>query len=189
MSLRQPMHRRLVSLALLVVMGGGLVACGQTLTPASGIGAPGATAATGTLAAGTPTPNASPARPTPDAVTVTLDGSQYTSGAVVVATILNGLPTTIVATDHQSECTMVQVQRNVNGGWVVMNRCLEMTLTRMIPLAAGSATVVRLAPRAEQSTAASWPAGAYRIAFSYFTGTVGEPGAGTTVYSATFTVA
>jgi hypothetical protein len=47
---------------------------------------------------------------------------------------------------------------------------------------------VQVTPGAGQTSAKPWPAGTYRIAFSYRIGAAATPGASETVYSAQFTI-
>jgi hypothetical protein len=115
---------------------------------------------------------------TPDAsgkVTLILDKTFYTPGGTVMVTIENGLSTKIVVTDHHTDCTYVQLEQLVSGQWQPVGECKLMTPTRLVELAAGSATPQKIAlPAGSQAT------GSYRVALTY---------SNTTVYSMEFTVA
>lgn len=118
-------------------------------------------------------------------VTVTTSKQQYGPDETVEAVIANGLATRILAMDHQSDCTVVAVERRDGHTWRVENPCRLMRPTRLIPLAPGSAITQPIRPPGGPG-ASGWPPGAYRIAFAY---RQDPPGQGTTIYSPSFTVA
>lgn len=127
--------------------------------------------------------------PPTQGVVVQLDAASYGPSDTITLTVLNQLSAAIVATDHHSSCTIVQLQREVGGAWQDEGGCALGMVTRQISLAAGSATRVTVAPGAGQMSVKPWPAGTYRVSFTY---QPGPPGAttteGTTVYSVTFAV-
>ncbi|MGH2486163.1 MAG: hypothetical protein ACRDHE_09145 [Ktedonobacterales bacterium] len=196
--------RGLALSALLALTAVGLVACGQTTTgglggQSQGSHEPTATSSGGAVSSGaTPTSTgtgatSSPIAPTPGQVTVSLVGPAR--GAASVATsetinveIANGLSSTITTTDHHTDCMMVTLEQQVSGAWQPVGRCLIMAATRMIPIAGGQTVKQILTPQ-NGLTSHTWPAGTYRVAFSYSVGPeTTTPGAGATVYSATFTI-
>lgn len=124
---------------------------------------------------------------TPGHVSVTTNKPQYAPSDTVAVTISNGLASDIVAADHQSNCTVVLIQRQDGQNWQPLNPCRVMTPTRLIPFGAGSTTPVQLQPPASAADH-GWPSGTYRIAFSYRQQASFSAPA-TTVYSAQFTVA
>lgn len=124
-------------------------------------------------------------------VAVTVGASSYRSSDTITLTVLNQLGAAIVATDHHSSCTIVQLQREVGGEWQDEGGCSLGMATRQIPLAAGSSTSVTVAPGAGQMTTKPWSAGTYRVAFTYLPGPIdgtATADGSVTVYSATFTV-
>ncbi len=157
----------------------GLVGC--SVGPQPNAGGPGA------ASGATPRPSAT-AQPTsrPGQVTVAVDKTHYAPTDTITVTILNGLATTISTTDHQTNCTVVTLERLVNGAWQPVGACRLMTPTRVVPISPGTTV--------QQLGSTAWPAGTYRVAFRYFTEPDGEPGQGASpgqggvVYSATFTI-
>jgi hypothetical protein len=195
------MRRTLGLLAItLVVLALALAGCGRTSAAGQGLAGaqPGAKATTPTvpLASTQTLQKGPPATATPGsggktttggghvsagAVTVTLSSGHYGMGDAVTAFINNGLSTPISAADHQSACTMVGLQRNVNGAWQEVGECRTETVTRIMPINAGESV--------EQILGGNWPAGTYRIAFSYIGGSDDTaPSAGGNVFSVTFTI-
>jgi hypothetical protein len=153
-----------VIIALFVI---GLTACGQAREGAGTVGT----------------------TPPTQGVVVQLDATSYGPSDPITLTVLNHLSAAIVATDHHSSCTIVQLQREVGGVWQDEGGCALGMVTRQIPLAAGSATRVTVAPGAGQMSVKPWTAGTWRVAFTWQPGPVGATTAeGTTVYSTTFSV-
>lgn len=196
----RPTRRTLGLLALtLAALALVLAGCGRTSAAGQGLAGaqPGAKAATPTvpLVSTQTLQKGPPATATPGsggktttgahvsagAVTVTLSSGRYGAGQAVMAFVNNGLATPISAADHQSGCTMVGLQRNVNGTWQEVGECRTETVTRIVPINAGESLV--------QPLGAGWPAGTYRIAFSYVVGSDDTAaGPGGNVFSATFTI-
>jgi hypothetical protein len=128
------------------------------------------------------------AQPTsgPGQVTVAVDKTHYAPTDTITVTILNGLAAIISTTDHQTNCTIVTLERLVNGAWQPEGACRLMTPTRVVPISPGTTV--------QQLSSSAWPTGTYRVAFRYFTepdaelGQGATPGQGAVVYSATFTI-
>ena len=177
-----------ISLVLLVFVG-----CGSTqFSPNAGApnGATPLSTATVPITStkttgGTPIPTGGTM--TPGAVTLTLNASSYTSGQPIIVTIHNGLNTTIMTADHKTSCLMVTLQRQTANAWVDLAPCKSLMPTRLIELAAQSATPVALS-NGPQTATASWSAGTYRITFIYGTSTQSAAAGAGTSYSATFTI-
>jgi hypothetical protein len=121
-------------------------------------------------------------------VSVDVGSGNYATTATIIATVHNELSESILATDHQTSCTIVQLQRQVNSEWQNQGGCALGIATRRVTLAAGSSTVVQVTPGAGQFSTTPWPTGTYRIAFTYQTGPLSAPAPSMTVYSTTFTV-
>ncbi len=150
----------------------GLVACGHVSEGGETVGTTEPTGTTG---------------PT-QGVVVEVGGVSYATTDTIAVTVRNELGSGIVATDHQTACTIVQLQIQINGVWQNQGGCSLGIATRQIPLAAGSVTAVQVAPGAGQISARPWPTGVYRIAFTYVVGPTATAGASETVYSAPFNV-
>ncbi|HZC06673.1 MAG TPA: hypothetical protein VE338_13640 [Ktedonobacterales bacterium] len=121
-------------------------------------------------------------------VSVEVGATTYAATETITVIVRNALGASIIATDHQTSCTIVQLQIETNGSWQNQGGCALGTATRQIVLEAESNTPVTVAPGAGQIKVKPWPAGSYRVAFTYRTGSVATPGPSETVYSQTFTV-
>ncbi len=142
-----------------VTTGGQAVPLHATSTPASG------TATSGT-------------------VRVSVAQRQYTTSDTIDVVISNGLSMAIAASDHQSSCTVVTIQREVNGAWQNVESCRLMTPTRLVEIQSGAMLTQQLAP----PSSSGWPAGTYRVAFRYSSGPEGTAGTGGVVYTTTFAI-
>jgi hypothetical protein len=58
----------------------------------------------------------------------------------VTATIANGLSTSILAADHQSDCTVLLIEYLAGQTWQPQNLCLLKSRTRLVSFGAGTAT-------------------------------------------------
>lgn len=175
-----------------VLLGMALFALAACNVPAqTGAGTTGTAGSTPTgTATAAPTAGTTPTggNPTPGAVTLVLNKSSYGSSQPIEVTIKNGLKTMIWAANHQTDCTLVQLQYQENGEWRAVGTCRLEIATRLFSLNPGSSTLQVLAPGTGLNATGPWPAGTYRVAFTYQVGS--EEGAGhqQVVYSATFTV-
>lgn len=127
------------------------------------------------------------AKPT-QGVIVEVGAASYATSDTIAVTVRNALAISILATDHQTACTIVQLQIESNGSWQNQGGCAMGIATRQVPLAADSSVAVQLAPTAGQISAKPWPAGTYRVAFTYVAGPNVTAGENHTVYSTPFTV-
>lgn len=127
-------------------------------------------------------------------VTVTTDRQRYGTTDTITVTVTNRHDYDIFAANHQTACTLVTLQRNDNGTWAPVGGCSESTVTALVPLGAGASSAFRLPPGGGGLKPAPWPAGTYRVVFTYTAKATssavgGAPATGfRTVYSATFTV-
>jgi hypothetical protein len=117
-------------------------------------------------------------------VTVATNKQQYGSSETVVVTITNGLPNAILAPDHQSDCTVVTIERLANQTWQPQNMCQLKSATRLVSLPSGSTLTPQVRPPALNG-AVGWLPGTYRVAFEYRQNASDQ---GSTVYSASFTI-
>jgi hypothetical protein len=93
-------------------------------------------------------------------VTLSVDAASYDLGNPIVATLNNQGAGTIYFLDHLTNCTVIQLQRQVNGNWEDVNPCLLEIATRQHHLDAGQNLDVEL-----QSAANI--AGLYRASLTY----------------------
>lgn len=121
---------------------------------------------------------------TPRRVTVLVDKVRYTPTDAIHVTIDNGLATTILAYNDFANCTMVKLERSLNGVWVPQGRCILIEPTnRTVQVLPGTTTLDLRPPNG-----AAFSVGTYRVTFPYTTGTDPEAGPSAVAYSASFTV-
>ena len=127
---------------------------------------------------------------TPGQLTITTTRATYGPCDAIQAIIANGLAQTIYAPDHQSACTVVTLQAQVTAGWQDVGECMLETPTRLYAIAPGTAVVQTLAPSFGRvaSSAQGWPAGTYRLAFTYSTALESPYQPRAPIYSPAFTV-
>lgn len=171
---------RIIVILLAIAVSAALAACGQA-TSGSGAG-PGSSPAPGACSAPTVSvadvqrggeplsraPLAVPVTTLPPGVTVgqvqvVVESGDYGPQSTIFVWAGNGLSQCIYATDHQSDCSIVVLERRVNGGWQPQAKCPLATPTRIVALPPMQAAFVRLAPAA----AGAWQTGSYRVAFTY----------------------
>jgi hypothetical protein len=171
--------------AILLLLGEG---CGLS-HPGVGAGQPAGSTVTATREA---TMTATPA---PGAVTLHLGQTYARLTDAVSVTVTNDLPQAIVVEDHQSECTVVTLQRQEGGGWQAVAPCQLETPTRLVSIPSGAAQTVTLRPEGGTQPQV-WQAGTYRFAFNYSAAETGAEGQtspadfapAAVVYSQTFTI-
>jgi hypothetical protein len=123
-------------------------------------------------------------------VRVVVEADRYGSCDTIPVWAGNGLDHSISGTDHQSDCTIVTLQHRVADTWETLARCLLATPTRVVVLPSMHANFIPLAPGGSGTQqGGAWPAGTYRVAFSYYEGSEPSPGTAKVVYSPTFTIA
>lgn len=135
-------------------------------TPSSTV-SPGASGTTGTA--------------TPGKVSLVLGTTSPAAGNVITVTVENGLSAGIAVTDHHTNCTYLQLQKEVSGTWQPIGDCKLMTPTRLVTLAAGSVT-----PQKIGIPTGPGAAGTYRVMLMY--GAAGGSAQGNAAYSPSFTV-
>jgi hypothetical protein len=147
---------------LLLLFGG----CGLS-RPAAGVGQSGGPTVSATRVA------TMTVTPTPGAVTLHLGQTHAGVTDAVSVTVSNDLPTAILVEDHQSECTVVTLQRQEGGGWLAVAPCQLETPTRLLSILSGTAQTVTLRPEGGPQPRA-WQAGTYRFALHYSAGAEGQ---------------
>ncbi len=145
----------------------------------------------GTNATPTPTNVPSPAvthTPLPTAttgpVTLSVGATTYHATDTISVTLSNQGTQAIYFPDHLTNCTVIQLQRQVNGDWQNVNKCLLMTPTRLHKLDAGKSLTVDLVS-SSSTVYRPWPVGLYRATLRYSTSQTFS-GLTTTIYSAGF---
>jgi hypothetical protein len=115
-------------------------------------------------------------------VTLHVGAKFYHPGDTIEVTLSNTGTSTIYFPDHLTNCTVIELQRQVNGSWEIVQRCLLMIPTRWHTLDAGQSLTVKLVPASNHQ----WVAGLYRATLSYRTSL--EVGTPTPIYSSEFQV-
>ena len=121
-------------------------------------------------------------------VGVTTDRCQYEGSDAIVVTITNNLASTIYVTDHHTDCSVIILQKDVNGIWSNQVRCPSGILTRNIPIQPHSTLRQTLHPSQGYGAALSWPSGTYRLYLPYAT-KAGAASSTAQTFSTTFTIA
>jgi hypothetical protein len=104
--------------------------------------------------------NSMPAR---QGVRLVFDGlPEYVDQGFAVR-VLNDTDMPIQTTDHKSNCTILDVERNANGTWAKVAQCQSLRPTRLIRIEPSQSYDVKLS--ADSSSA--YPPGTYRVEFIY----------------------
>lgn len=172
--------------ALAVLLAG----CG--VTTADDTGGTSSTSTSPAAAAATATAAASGA--TSGTITLAVGASQYSASDRIVVTIRNDSGATVYAQQHNTSCSMILLERLVNGAWQPVYPCFDGFPHPTIgQVAAGSTRTVPLIPVITGDVQAAggiqWQAGTYRAMLTYVTNQTTAFSHGTNVYSATFSVA
>lgn len=126
--------------------------------------------------------------PSSGPVTVAVDRSRYPSGAAVTVTIHNGQSAPVYALDNHSDCTVVELERWVNGAWVGEASCVnQQPRPHVVTIEAGG-VLSEMVPGVNNLTGDPWPAGTYRASFAYATSPDQAIGQGSIAYSGSFVV-
>ena len=129
-----------------------------------------------------PTVTAEPSHPAGTGfVTLRTDALTYRTGDAISVTVSNQRAQTIQFLDHLTNCTVVLLQRNINGSWASLNLCKLMIVTRVHTLESGQTLSVKLVAPANQ-----WLPGFYRVSLSYDASQ--DSSYTITIYSATFQI-
>jgi hypothetical protein len=122
-------------------------------------------------------------------VTVVVDKSRYAPADTIIATVHNGPTAPIFARNQYSNCTLVSLERWVNGTWQVQAPCRNALPTpHPLKIAPGAVLTQQLAPGQSDYAPDLWQVGTYRIAFAYIASADQPFGQSTVVYSAHFAV-
>jgi len=144
----------------------------------------------GTHATPTPTPVPSPAvtkapfpTATAGAVSLHVGATSYHPTETISVILSNQSTQAISFPDHLTDCTVIQLQRQVHGNWENVHTCLLLTPTRLHRLDAGKRLTVALV----SSAARPWALGLYHATLRYST-TQSFGGPTTTIFSAGFQI-
>lgn len=102
--------------------------------------------------------------PQREAVSVSLDSDRYFKGQAINVTIDNNTARAIRTFDHQTNCSIVTVQRLQDGNWVNVGECPLASPTRPVKIASRESVAVKL-PAAPFT--GDFEPGVYRVEFSY----------------------
>lgn len=193
------MNRRLVLSSVLVGVWLGVTACGHNAGGPGGSGSGSAvTTTTSSAVSGQPVPSppsgdAGSVGPVePGKVSVTVGAPSYPLGAVVSATVTNGLDRPVITTDFKTGCTIVILQRSAGGGWTDLTGCQLRRPTMVVTIAPGRGRTVMLAPGSVHLTnggsGSGFGAGTYRVKFTYALESGGDGTEPLTAYSAVFAI-
>lgn len=81
-----------------------------------------------------------------------------------MVTVSNHTAQTIFFPNHQTNCTIVLLQRQVGSTWASVAVCKEMIVTIIQTLNGEKSLTISL-----KAGLTPWPAGSYRVAFHYMT--------------------
>ena len=156
-----------------------LAGCGQQSSTGGGTNAtPTPTHVPSPAVTRTPFPTA-----TTGAVSLSVGATFYHTTDTISVTLSNQSTKTIYFPDHLTNCTVIQLQRQVHGSWENVNACPLQTPTRLHRLDAGKSLTVALVSSASRP----WAVGLYHATLRYSTSqTFG--GLATTIDSSGFQV-
>lgn len=118
------------------------------------------------------------------AVAVTTDKLRYAPGEMIVVKIVNTLFVPIYALTGQTYCTIVTVERSVDGGWKPEGTCQSYGPPGWVEIAAGGTNRIEVTPRLHGDQALD--AGRYRVKLVFKVGSTN--GRSDTVFSSEFLV-
>ena len=95
-------------------------------------------------------------------VEVSVDSAAYHGSDPISVAIANQSKNAVYAPDHQTNCSIAQLQMRSGDQWQPMGKCALMTPTRMHLISPGTSQVVSITPPKD-----GWPTGTYRVALTY----------------------
>lgn len=113
----------------------------------------------------------SPVPVTKGAVSVTLDADHYPVGAVIRATVANGLDRAVYTEDFKTACSIVTLQHRDGDAWTDIVGCRLGRPTATVPIGPGLGHAIELDPSsfhlADDTGGSAFGAGLYRVTFTY----------------------
>ncbi len=122
------------------------------------------------------------AQPPTSSVNLQVGATHYQADGTILVTIKNQSNETITFADHQTNCSVLLLERQIAGTWKPVSPCLLKTSTRLHSLAAGKTLEIKL------TASQQWPTGYYQARLDYWAGTEPKTGTLTTVHSSMFNV-
>ena len=136
-----------------------------------------------------PTSNTTPSLEAAGGVKITLARERFGLQESIVATIQNGLTTSIWTTDHHSDCGLLTLEYLSGGAWRAVGQCSQPRPVKVVEIAAGAAAPQSIGYSQNMDMGAGWSAGTYRLSLSYAPNQSQANASGaTTVHSDTFAV-
>jgi hypothetical protein len=190
-----PIRRALTALGCVLMLA--VAACGTAGTNGNANRAydapPASTTATTTASATIAHPSTATPKSTGGAVALSVGAAQYAGSSRVAITLHNGRSATIYAQEHGTSCSLVVLERLVNGVWQPVFPCADgFPHPQIVRVDPGAALTIHIAPVVTgdaQGLGATWPAGTYRARLQFVTSETIPFSQGAVVYSTTFTVA
>jgi hypothetical protein len=107
----------------------------------------------------------------------------------IVATIQNGLTTSIWTTDHHSDCSLLTLEYLSGGAWHAVGQCSQPRSVKVVEIAAGADTPQSIGYSQNMDMGSGWSAGTYRLSLSYaLNQNQASTSGATTVHSDSFAV-
>ena len=116
-------------------------------------------------------------------VQISVDAGAYHGSDPISVMVTNQSASTFYAPDHQTSCTIVQLQMRSGDQWQTMGECALKTPTRMLRVGHDASNVYTLTP-----PKSGWSAGTYRVALSYSQQENAPAGSMSQAYSSEFQV-
>jgi len=125
--------------------------------------------------------------PSVDRVSVTTDKSEYELSETILSKIANGNDQTIVTADHQSNCTILTLEKKEENGWVAVAPCPLLSPVLLVKIGPRMDVLVKFPPGSFNNR---FEPGTYRLRFFWqFIGDNGLPAGNLmTTYSPQFTL-
>jgi hypothetical protein len=137
--------------------------------------------------------NTSPPTQAGGAVRLTTDHTSYRPNEPIHVTVTNTLDQSIYALDTRASCSILGLEWQVGGAWQPAEsaRCPLGRMALVVEIAPGATYQTTISAGYPGLRAANFPAGTYRLVLNYSSAKLGlgETGAGTILYSASFTIA
>jgi hypothetical protein len=134
----------------------------------------------------------SSATPNPEAaggVKIIVTRERFSLQESIVATIQNGLATSIWATDHHADCGLLTLEYLSGGVWRAVGQCSQPRPVKVVEIAAGAVAPQSIGFSQNMDMGTGWSAGTYRLSLSYAPSQNQANASGaTTVHSDSFAV-
>lgn len=170
--------------ALTLVLLAAMAGCARASTSSGNQEDQGDQAAPAATASDTPSPEAAAG-----GVKIILAKERFGLQESIVATIQNGLSTSIWTTDHHSDCGLLTLEYFRGGAWGEVSRCSQPRPVKVIEIAPGADTPESIGYSQNMDMGIGRTAGTYRLCLSYAPNQNQANASGAaTVYSDSFTI-